>query len=138
MDDNELINIFRDKGFKVTVQRLAICKYVLARNDHPSADQTYQALRIDYPTISLGTVYKTIHLLQELGLVQELGFNEGSIRYDPDTELHINMVCTKCGEIHDYKPDNIIDLWEKLTSNLDVELEGQRIDLYYQCSKCKK
>ena len=138
MDDNELIVLFRDKGFKVTVQRLAICKYVLARKDHPSADQIYQALRNDYPTISLGTIYKTLHLLQDLSLIQELGFNEGSIRYDPDMDLHINMVCTNCGKIHDFKPDNILKLWEKLIANLEVEPEGQRIDVYYLCSDCQK
>jgi Fur family peroxide stress response transcriptional regulator len=136
MDEKELINIFRDKGFKVTVQRLAICKYVLARDDHPSADQIYHALKIDYPTISLGTIYKTLHLMQDLNLIQELGFKDGSIRYDPDTELHINLVCTSCGKIYDYKPKNIENLWKKMISNLDFKPEGQRVDIYYKCPEC--
>lgn len=133
-----MINLFREKGFKVTVQRLAICKYVLARDDHPSADQIYQALKIDYPTISLGTVYKTLHLMQDLNLIQELGFKDGSIRYDPDMELHINIVCSKCGKIHDYKPENVEKLWSAIISGLGIRPKGQRIDIYYECDDCKE
>jgi Fur family peroxide stress response transcriptional regulator len=137
MDDGELINIFRDKGFKVTVQRLAICKFILSRNDHPTTEAIYQELREKYPTISLGTIYKTLHLLKELGLIQELGFNEGSIRYDPYMEPHINMVCLKCGKICDYKDEKVKELWSKIIFDIGIEPKGQRIDLYYECDDCK-
>ena len=136
MDENELIALFRDKGFKVTVQRLAICKYLLARDDHPSADQIHQALKSDHPTISLGTIYKTLHLMEDLNLIQELGFNDGIVRYDPDMNLHINLVCLVCGKIRDYKPQNIELIWKKMLSNLEVKPKGQRIDIYYKCSEC--
>ncbi len=134
MDDQELFALFRKNGYKVTTQRLAICKYIISRDDHPSADQIYQAMKVDYPTISLGTIYKTLHLLKELGLIQELG---GSIRYDPDMELHINLVCAKCGKIEDYKAQNIVKFWNAIISNLDVKPLGQRIDIYYECEECK-
>ncbi len=137
MDDQEIIDLFRENEFKVTAQRLAICKFIFSREDHPSADQIYQELKIDYPTISLGTIYKTLHLLKELGLIQELGFNEGSIRYDPDMELHINMVCSKCGKISDYKTENVKKLWSAIISDLGIKPKGQRIDIYYECDDCK-
>jgi len=137
MDDKELINLFRDKGFKVTVQRLAICKYVLSRDDHPSAEQIYQALKIDYPTISLGTIYKTLHLMQDLNLIQELGFKDGSVRYDPDMDLHINMICTKCGKISDYKTKKVKELWNNILSDLEIKPKNQRIDIYYECDECE-
>lgn len=130
--------MFRNKGFKVTVKRLAICKYIISREDHPSADQIYQALKIDNPTISLGTIYKTLHLLIDLGLIQELGFNEGSIRYDPDMDIHVNIVCTKCGKIHDYKPEDIEIKWYNIIAKLDFKPLDQRIDIYYECADCKK
>ncbi|MFX1279090.1 MAG: Fur family transcriptional regulator [Promethearchaeota archaeon] len=136
MDNQELIHIFKERGYKVTTQRLAICKFILSRRDHPSADQIYQRLRKDYPTISLGTIYKTIHLLKEIGLIQELGFNEGSSRYDPDMELHINMVCTKCGKIHDFKTEKVKELWNTIVSESGVKPKAQRIDLYYECEEC--
>ena len=107
MDDQELFALFRKNGYKVTTQRLAIYKFIASRKDHPTADQIYQELKTDYPTLSLGTIYKTLHTLKELGLIQELGFNEGSTRYDPDMEPHINLVCSKCGKIEDYKAENV-------------------------------
>ena len=137
MDTNDVINFFREKGLKVTSQRLAICTFILSRKDHPTAEQIYQELRNEYPTISLGTIYKTLHLLQELGLIQELGFNEGSVRYDPDMELHINMVCSKCGKISDYKAENVEKLWSAIISDLGFKPKGQRIDIYYECHDCK-
>ncbi|TFG13416.1 MAG: transcriptional repressor [Promethearchaeota archaeon] len=138
MKDQELFNLFRENGFKVTTQRLAIYKYIISRDDHPTTEQIYQALKKDHPTISLGTIYKTLHLLKQLGLIQELGFNEGSIRYDPNMELHINIVCTKCGHIDDYESKSFNKNWKELISNLNFEPKGQRIDLYYECEKCKK
>ena len=137
MDTNDVINFFREKGLKVTSQRLAICTFILSRKDHPTAEQIYQELRNEYPTISLGTIYKTLHLLQELGLIQELGFTEGSTRYDPDMELHINMVCSKCGKISDYKAENVEKLWSAIISDLGFKPKGQRIDIYYECHDCK-
>ena len=138
LDTQELITTFKKKGYKVTTQRLAICKFILNRNDHPTAEVIYQELRDEYPTISLGTVYKTLHLLKELRLIQELGFNKGSIRYDPDMELHINMICSKCGKIYDYKAEKVEKLWSAILSDLDIKPKGQRIDIYYECDDCKK
>ena len=137
MDIQELIKILRKNEYKVTTQRLAICEFILSRKDHPTADQIYQGLRNEYPTISLGTVYKTLHLLKKLGLVQQLGFSEGSIRYDPDMELHINMVCSKCGKVYDYKAEKVKEIWDIIISDLKVIPKGQRIDIYYVCEDCK-
>lgn len=137
VDTEDLIDLFRENGFKVTTQRLAIYKYIKSRKDHPTTEQIYEALKSDHPTISLGTIYKTLHLLKELGLVQELGFNEGSVHFDPNMNLHINIVCTKCGQIKDYKSEAFNSHWNQLISNLDFEPKGQRIDLYYECEKCR-
>ena len=137
MDIQELIKTLRKNEYKVTTQRLAICEFILSRKDHPTADQIYQGLRNEYPTISLGTVYKTLHLLKKLGLVQQLGFSEGSIRYDPDMELHINMVCSKCGKVYDYKAEKVKEIWDIIISDLKVIPKGQRIDIYYVCEDCK-
>ena len=134
----ELIATFKKKGYKVTPQRLAIYKYITSRTDHPTTEQIYQALKRDHPTISLGTVYKTLHLLKQLGLIQELRFNEGSIRYDPNMQLHINKICTKCGHIDDYESETFNSNWKELISKLNFKPKGQRIDLYYECETCKK
>jgi Fur family peroxide stress response transcriptional regulator len=137
MKDQEIIDHFRNKGFNVTTQRLAIYKYISSRDDHPTAEQVYDAIKIDHPTISPATIYNTLHLFKQLGLIQELGLYEGRIRYDPNMELHINMVCTNCGHIKDYKSETFNSSWKELISQLDFKPKGQRIDLYYECEKCK-
>jgi len=133
----KLISLFRKNGFKVTTQRLAICKLIFSRKDHPSTEEIYNLLKNEHPTISLATVYKTLHLLKELKVIQELNFDEGKIRYDPDMDLHVNLVCSNCGKINDYKSQKINELWKQVTSDLDITPEGQRIDIYHECDDCK-
>ncbi len=137
MDDQQLIALFRHKNLKVTTQRLVVSKYILSRKDHPSAEQIHTALKPDFPTISLATVYKTLNLLEKIGLVQELGFRDGVIRYDPNTALHINLICTECDSIRDYTPEHMGDWLKSVLSDIEITPIGQRIDVYHICEKCK-
>ncbi|MEM3381670.1 MAG: transcriptional repressor, partial [Candidatus Bathyarchaeia archaeon] len=73
METQQLIDKFHKKGYKVTPQRLVICEFILSTKDHPTADQIHQELKKKYPTMSLATVYQTLHILSEIGLLQELG-----------------------------------------------------------------
>lgn len=138
MDVEEFTKIFRKKGLKLTTQRLEIFKSIISRNDHPTTEKIYKSLKYKYPTISLGTVYKTLHLFKELGLIQELNFSEDTIRYDPNTDFHINMICSKCGKIIDYNNDKVKAIWETILSDLKFKPKGQRIDIYYDCEDCEK
>jgi Fur family peroxide stress response transcriptional regulator len=133
----EVKKAFRKNGFRLTSQRLSIYQFLVTREDHPTAMQIYKALEKVHPTISLGTIYKSLHLLKELGLLQELGFNDDVTRYDPDLEPHVNLVCSKCGEIQDYKTQSLTKHWEAILSEIPVKAAGQRIDIYYECEKCK-
>jgi Fur family peroxide stress response transcriptional regulator len=134
----ELASIFKKHGLKLTTQRLAIYKSLLERKDHPTTENIYKSLINDYPTISLGTVYSTLHLFKDLRLIQELNFSDGNIRYDPNTKVHINLVCAKCGSITDYDSERLKDFWQQIVSELKIKPKGQRIDIYYECEKCKK
>lgn len=136
MKDQELITKLRSKGYKVTPQRLAICKLILSSRKHPSADQIYQQVRKTYPTISLATVYYTLDLLKDLGLLQELGFSDGSSRYDPNVSPHVNIVCPKCGEIRDYETANVKKLWSRIVAEIGFTPIRQRLDIYRFCDKC--
>ena len=136
LETKEVISIFRENGYKVTPQRIAICKFMLSRKDHPTASQIYEEVKKEYPTLSLGTVYKTLNLLKELNLVQELSFDSGINRYDPCMDLHINLVCSKCGKIYDYESDKVKELWKVITSDTGVTPRGHRIDIYYHCEDC--
>jgi Fur family peroxide stress response transcriptional regulator len=138
MDDQQLIKKLRSKGYKVTPQRLAICKLLLSSKEHPSADQIYQEVKKAHPTISLATVYFTLDLLKDLGLVQELGFSDRSSRYDPNISPHINVICPRCGKVYDYETASVKKLWSQIVAEMSFMPLRQRLDIYTFCDKCSK
>ncbi len=136
MKNQQLIAKLREKGFRVTPQRIAICEFILSSKDHPTADQVYQVVKKKYPTLSLATVYQTLGLLTEIGMLQELGFTDGISRYDPDTSPHINIICRNCGKIQDYQAESIKKLWSQIIGDLGFKPIGQRLDIYRYCDQC--
>lgn len=138
MNIQQLMAKLREEGYKVTPQRLAICELALSSKEHPTADQIHQEIIKKYPTISLATVYQTLHLLSDMGVLQELGFSDKSSRYDSNTAPHINVVCLKCGEIYDYEAKNVRKLWSQIVEDLGFKPIGQRLDVYRYCEKCSK
>jgi Fur family peroxide stress response transcriptional regulator len=103
-----------------------------------TADQIHQELTKKYPTVSLATVYQTLHLLMDMGLLQELGFGDKSSRYDPNVDPHINVICLKCGEIYDHEVKDVKKLWSQIIEGLGFKPIGQRLDLYRYCERCSK
>jgi len=138
MDIEQIIAKFHEKGFKVTPQRLSICEYVLSSKDHPTTEMVYAEERKKFPTLSLATVYQTLHLLADIGLLQELELNDRISRYDPKTSPHINIICKECGMVEDYGTKEMEKLWSKIVEGLGFEPLGQRIDVYRCCDRCKE
>ncbi|HLE74553.1 MAG TPA: Fur family transcriptional regulator [Candidatus Bathyarchaeia archaeon] len=138
MDEQQLITKLRSKGYKITPQRLAICKLVLSSKDHPTADQIYEEAKKTHPAISLATVYFTLDLLRSLGLLQELGFRDRSSRYDPNTSPHINIICPKCGKICDYEAKSVKKMWSQIVAEMGFKPLRQRLDVYNLCNACSK
>ena len=129
---------FGKKGFRATPQRIAIAQIVVKSKDHPTAEQVYQAVKKKYPTLSPATVYQTLHLLTEIGLLQELGSSDRVSRYEPDTSPHINIICKNCGRIQDYQSEDIKKLWTKIIEDLGFKPIGQRFDIYRYCDQCQR
>jgi Fur family peroxide stress response transcriptional regulator len=99
--DARIIQALREKGHKATPQRIAIYRFVLSSREHPSAQRVYDEVKKGYPTVSLSTVYKTLQILKELRLVQEVSLPQGKLRFDPNVKPHFNLVCLECGSIVD-------------------------------------
>ena len=91
----------REKGFKVTPQRLAVYDALSSTKSHPNAEMLYNMLQPSYPTMSLATVYKTMDIFAELGLIQVLNVGEDSYRYDAETGNHPHIRCTECNRVDD-------------------------------------
>ena len=135
--DVSAIEALRSKGYKATPQRIAICRIALNSRAHPSAQQVYHEVKKIHPTVSLATVYKTLEVLRDLDLVQEINFPKGQARFDSYMSPHINLVCLKCGSITDLDDMTIKEVTRKVAASTKFELTGQRMDFYGICQKCR-
>ena len=134
--DASTIEALRSKGYKATPQRIAICRIALNSRAHPSAQKVYDEVKKIHPTVSLATVYKTLEILRDLDLVQELNFPEGQARFDSNMNPHINLICQKCGIITDLDDKTIKEITRKVATTTKFKPTGQRIDVYGICQKC--
>jgi Fur family peroxide stress response transcriptional regulator len=134
--DAEIIEALRRKGFKATAQRIAICRQVLASGEHPTAQRIYEEVKRTHPTVSLATVYKTLDVLEELNLVQELAVVKSEGRFDPNMEPHVNIACSRCGRITDLEDGKLRGEIEELARKARFTLTGESIILYGVCEKC--
>src|SRR3954469_1899142 len=100
-DDKALTEALRARGQRVTPQRLVIHRTLRARDQHVSAEQVLEAVEETLPNVSLPTVYSTLELLEELGMVRRVGSVGGRVLYDSRLDEHHHAVCSKCGRIED-------------------------------------
>jgi Fur family transcriptional regulator, peroxide stress response regulator len=133
-----LIQQLRDRRIAVTPQRLAVMAVVQGRRDHPTADHIYQEVRRGLPAISFNTVYKTLEILCQKGVVIKVNPLHAVARYDGETGRHAHLICRQC--------HRIIDLdWEgSEVPSLPAEaLQGFRIEhpsltLWGLCPQCQQ
>jgi len=134
--DASAIEALRRKGFKATPQRIAICRFALNSRDHPTAQQVYDQVKKIHPTVSLATVYKTLEVLKNLDLIQEINLPQGQARFDSYMKPHINLICLQCGNIVDFDETTAIEETRKVTAAAKFKPKGQRIDIFGTCKRC--
>lgn len=137
---DRLIEKYREKGLKMTPQRIAIISYLEDNKTHPTADDIYRRVKEEYPTISFATVYNTVEALCSLGTLMELSIDSERKHYDPVKEPHHHVICTECGEIADVTialNSDTIDLTnlpEGILGGFNVD--QVHINLYGICEGC--
>jgi Fur family transcriptional regulator, iron response regulator len=94
-------HLLAEHGIQPSAQRLAVAEYVLDTTEHPSADRVFTVVREHIPMISRATVYNTLNLLVEKGLLRQLVISEGSVAFDPRLERHHHFLDEETGIIHD-------------------------------------
>ena len=97
----------RESGIQPSAQRMAVADYVLSTCEHPSADLVWKRVRENFPWISRATVYNTLNLFVDKGLLQRLNLSEDSIVFDPITETHHHFIDEQSGVIHDVPWDRV-------------------------------
>src|ERR1700722_13425977 len=96
-----MAQLFRERGLKLTPQRECIFGVLYTARVHPSAESVFAEARKRMPTMSLKTVYQTLHDLTEMGELQQLDLGTGRSRFDPNVDRHHHLVCTRCGKVRD-------------------------------------
>jgi len=137
MDAKEVTALLREKGFKVTPQRLAIYNVLSNTTEHPSAEMIFSKLQEFYPTMSLATVYKTIEILKEIELVQILNVGEESFRYDANTDTHPHVRCLVCNRVDDIYGVDESAYVKEISEKTAYRLSGQQFYFYGICPECQ-
>jgi Fur family peroxide stress response transcriptional regulator len=120
MANKAIIKILIDNNLKVTPQRTAVLEVILALNNHPTAENIIEYLRINYPHIPLGTVYKILDVFYEKGIVKKIKTDDDTTRYDAIQERHYHLYCAENERIEDYYD-------EDLNKKLDNYLKKKKI-----------
>lgn len=127
-----------EKTVKYSRQREAIVRFLEGRKDHPTAEYIYRNIREEYPNISLGTVYRNLALLEELGKVAKISCNDGNDHFDPNVEPHYHFLCKECGGVSDVKMDNIDFINTLAEKNFGGRIDGHNAYFYGICEDCLK
>jgi Fur family peroxide stress response transcriptional regulator len=135
--DALIIETLRKNGYKATPQRIAICRFALHSRDHPTAQRIYKEVRKMHPTVSLATVYKTLQILTQHGLIQELDLPQSQARFDSYVGPHLNLACVRCGNIQDFDDDAAQELVGRVAAKAEFTWTGQRLDVYGICKICR-
>ncbi|MGH2566782.1 MAG: Fur family transcriptional regulator [Bacteroidota bacterium] len=121
---------------KRSKQREKIYQVLLRTRSHPTAEWVYEKVRVQIPRISLGTVYRNLHVLKEHGKVLELDFGEGFSRYDAFVDPHYHFLCESCGTVSDLEIPPQNDLHDRLRHSVKGTIRSHRLDFYGTCSAC--
>jgi Fur family transcriptional regulator, peroxide stress response regulator len=101
MDIDAVEQILRERGCTLTAQRRAVLRYLDGNLDHPTAADVLAAVTRDFPVSSRATVYNTLTLLEDVGVVRALRGEDGEVRYDPNVDAHHHLRCVTCGRLED-------------------------------------
>ena len=126
------------KTLKYSRQRESIKKSLAARRDHPSADVVYADIREEFPSISLGTVYRNLNLLVELGEIQKMNFGDGSDHFDGRILPHYHFVCKRCRQVSDMPLGPLDEINALARRCYDGTVESHTTTFYGICDSCRE
>ena len=139
---------FMGCGYRLTVPRQAIFSVLSKSSEHLSAEDIYLKVRGIYPAVGFTTVYRTLELLSQMGLVFRFDFGDGRSRYElaegPDTNHHHHLICTGCGRIIDCgefiaeEAKVVKQMEQTLSKKHDFQINSRRIRFLGLCGKCKQ
>ena len=119
----DVVHILKEHGIYPTAQRVAVAEYMLHTAEHPSADKVWAGVQENFPMISLATVYNTLNLFVEKGLLRALHLAPDSVLFDPNTDRHHHFIDERTGRIYDIP-------WDQVEVTNANSLPGFEVDDY--------
>jgi Fe2+ or Zn2+ uptake regulation protein/rubrerythrin len=131
----EMVQLFRGRGLKVTPQRECIFEALWSAGTHPTAEDVFVEARRRLPTMSLKTIYQTLHDLADMGEIRQLDLGTGSSRFDPIQDAHHHLVCGKCGQVRDLYADFALQVAP--VASQGFSLGGAEVVFRGLCADCR-
>ncbi len=132
--------LLRTAKLKVTPQRTAILQLLRNSKEHPGVEKVYRMILNKYPSVSLATVYKTLELFKEKGLIQEVAVSARQVGFDGNPRFHPHLVCNSCKKIIDMpapKTELPHEYVEEASEKYGYQITGQQLILYGRCPECR-
>jgi len=137
-DRIELLEALRERGFRLTPQRMMVLEAIESSDDHISAEEIHAKARAQYPYMNISTVYRTLDLLKEQGLVAETDLGGGSLVYHPEGKAqHHHLVCRKCGKVTDIDVSVFRQLRDDLRDEYGFDADLEHIGIFGTCVNCE-
>ena len=127
-----------ERGLRITDQRRVIARVISDATDHPDVEELYARASAEDAGISIATVYRTVKLFEEAGILDKLEFGDGRARYETaDRDHHDHLIDLQSGEVIEFIDAEIEALQERIAEKLGYELKGHRLELYGVPKKAK-
>jgi len=135
---DQLIAKLRESEYRLTPQRVELIRLIAASEGHPSASRLYEQIKVQFPTMSLATVYKTLDLLKELGEALEIRLRDDS-HYDGRKPYpHPHLICMKCQKIMDGELETAVNtIVQEVETNFGFQIVKHQLDFYGICPECQ-
>jgi Fur family peroxide stress response transcriptional regulator len=129
--------VVKASGIKLTHQRLEIFRELARTEDHPDAETIFRAVQRRMPTVSLDTVYRTLWMLRDLGLVTTLGPSRDGVRFDVNLDRHHHYVCVRCGLVRDFESAELNGLLVPEAVKEFGSVVVAQVEVRGLCAKCR-
>ncbi len=128
----------RELGYRLTPGRMMIVATIEKSDHHISAEEIYTRVKAKYPRMNISTIYRTLELLERLGLVTETDLGEGRVRYhSAEKGHHHHLVCQKCGKITDLDETLLSHLKDVLREKYGFMADLRHLAIFGHCRRCK-
>lgn len=138
---------FKDKlkryGYKLTTQRRAVLDVLIQRpGEHLSTEEIYSYVKESFPEIGLATVYRTMQLFEEIGIVNRLNFDDGCSRFelyiDNEDHHHHHLICEKCNKVFEVENDLLEEIEKEIGEKYKFYVKNHKVTFYGHCQECNE